>query len=72
MLQTPAVMVPIDWRIEMPVLGDQDDKFGGCASIEGRYTKIKQIGEGTYGQVCLAACVYLLHRETASACRLGT
>jgi hypothetical protein len=51
MLQTPTVMVPIDWKIEMPVLGDQDERFGGCASIEGRYTKVKQIGEGTYGQV---------------------
>lgn len=56
MIQAPTVMVPIDWKIEMPVVANQDETFGGCSSIEGRYTKLKQIGEGTYGQVCVTAC----------------
>ena len=67
MLQTPTVMVPVDWKIEMPVLGDQDERFGGCASIEGRYTKVKQIGEGTYGQV---SAVHEYWRATTSVERM--
>lgn len=50
-MATPTVMVPVDWKIEMPEMGARDDMFGGCRSIEGAYTRVKQIGEGTYGQV---------------------
>lgn len=46
--------VPIKWNIEVPSFGSSDDSFGGCRGIEGTYRKIKQIGEGTYGQVYLA------------------
>ncbi len=47
--------VPLKWAIEMPSTGASDDQFGGCRGIEGTYTRIKQIGEGTYGQVSLPA-----------------
>lgn len=46
-----APNVPLKWPIEMPSAGGGDDQFGGCRGIEGTYTRIKQIGEGTYGQV---------------------
>ena len=39
------------WKVELPKVGAKDDAFGGCRSIEVSYEKIKQIGEGTYGQV---------------------
>lgn len=47
--------MPLKWAIEMPSAGGSDDQFGGCRGIEGTYTRIKQIGEGTYGQVRLCA-----------------
>ena len=39
------------WKVELPKVGAKDDQFGGCRSIEVTYEKVKQIGEGTYGQV---------------------
>ena len=39
------------WKVELPKVGAKDDAFGGCRSIEVSYDKVKQIGEGTYGQV---------------------
>ena len=52
---TPGNKVP--WKVELPKVGAKDDQFGGCRSIEVTYEKVKQIGEGTYGQVrTLLAC----------------
>lgn len=64
MFQIPTAMVPVDWKIEMPSMGKEDDMFGGCRSIEGSYTKVKQIGEGTYGQVGCSAGVHCLQTLT--------
>ena len=38
-------------QVELPNISVGDEEFGGCRSIEHTYTKMDQIGEGTYGQV---------------------
>ena len=47
----PSTPGKCPWKVELPKVGAKDDAFGGCRSIEVSYEKIKQIGEGTYGQV---------------------
>lgn len=71
MFQTPTVMVPVDWKIEMPSMGKEDDMFGGCRSIESSYTKVKQIGEGTYGQVRLLFWWLYLSFESSWYCNVS-
>lgn len=45
---------PPSWRLELPPSSAGDDAYGGCRCLEDGYTKLRQIGEGTYGQVYLA------------------
>ncbi|KAK9904109.1 hypothetical protein WJX75_004762 [Coccomyxa subellipsoidea] len=42
------------WKVQLPNVGAGDEQFGGCRGVEHCYERVKQIGEGTYGQVYLA------------------
>lgn len=50
----PPTPPPPSWRLELPASSAGDDAYGGCRCLEDGYTKLRQIGEGTYGQVYLA------------------
>lgn len=43
------------WKVQLPNVGAGDEQFGGCRGVEHCYERVKQIGEGTYGQVCICA-----------------
>ena len=45
---------PFHWRVELPATSAGDEEWGGCRCVEDSYEKLRQIGEGTYGQVYLA------------------
>ena len=49
-----AATTPFHWRVELPATSAGDEEWGGCRCVEDSYEKLRQIGEGTYGQVYLA------------------
>lgn len=49
-----ATTTPFHWRVELPATSAGDEEWGGCRCVEDSYEKLRQIGEGTYGQVYLA------------------
>ena len=52
--QPTASTTPFHWRVELPATSAGDEDWGGCRCVEDSYEKLRQIGEGTYGQVYLA------------------
>ena len=51
---TTTTTTPVHWRVELPATSAGDEEWGGCRCVEDSYEKLRQIGEGTYGQVYLA------------------
>ena len=49
-----STTTPFHWRVELPATSAGDEEWGGCRCVEDSYEKLRQIGEGTYGQVYLA------------------